>query len=148
MKWINSVKEAIGMSQQELSRAVEDRTLWTSPIQARSWRQLNGMWHTHKCDLLNSLVLKIPVLWNKLKWKLSIGKQLFKWIIPSRRRVGLGITPKPVISITITLSPNNTRHGLTSKFVFFFNLEILLFFWEETLYFIFSKTGLQTLALW
>lgn len=28
MKWIDSIKEAIGMSLQELHRAVEDRTLW------------------------------------------------------------------------------------------------------------------------
>ena len=30
MRWIDSIKEAIGMSLQKLSRAAEDRTLWTS----------------------------------------------------------------------------------------------------------------------
>lgn len=29
LRWINSGKEAIGMSLEELSRAAEDRTLWT-----------------------------------------------------------------------------------------------------------------------
>ena len=44
MRWIDSIEEAIGMSLQELSRAVEDRTLWTSLIHrvARSWRPLHG----------------------------------------------------------------------------------------------------------
>lgn len=32
MKLVDSIKEAIGMSLQEMSRAVEDRTLWTSLI--------------------------------------------------------------------------------------------------------------------
>ena len=31
-RWVDSVKEAPGMNPQELSRAVEDRTLWTSLI--------------------------------------------------------------------------------------------------------------------
>lgn len=31
-RWINSLKEATGMSLQELSRAVEDTTWWTSLI--------------------------------------------------------------------------------------------------------------------
>ena len=31
-RWIDSIKKARGMSAQELSRAVEDRTLWTSLI--------------------------------------------------------------------------------------------------------------------
>ena len=29
MRWTDSVKEATGVSLQELGRAVEDRTLWT-----------------------------------------------------------------------------------------------------------------------
>lgn len=29
MRWIDYIKEAIGVSLQQLSRAVEDRTLWT-----------------------------------------------------------------------------------------------------------------------
>ena len=32
MRWIDSIKEAIGVSLQDLSRAVEDRTWWTSLI--------------------------------------------------------------------------------------------------------------------
>ena len=32
MRWIDSIKEAIGMSLEELSRAVEDRTLWAALI--------------------------------------------------------------------------------------------------------------------
>lgn len=32
MRWINSIKEAIGMCLHELSRAVEDRTRWLSLI--------------------------------------------------------------------------------------------------------------------
>lgn len=32
MKWTRSIKEAIGTSVQELSKAVEDRTLWTPLI--------------------------------------------------------------------------------------------------------------------
>ena len=32
MRWIDSIKEAIGMSLQELSRAAEDRASWTSLI--------------------------------------------------------------------------------------------------------------------
>ena len=32
MRWIGSIQEAIGMSLQKLSRAVEDRTLWMSLI--------------------------------------------------------------------------------------------------------------------
>ena len=32
MRWMDSRKESIGMSLQELSRAVKDRTLWTSAI--------------------------------------------------------------------------------------------------------------------
>ena len=39
MRWIDSIKEAIGMSLQKLSRAVEDRRLWTSLIHrvTRCW---------------------------------------------------------------------------------------------------------------
>ena len=40
VKWIDFTKEGIGKSlQEELSRAVEDRTLWTSLVHriARSW---------------------------------------------------------------------------------------------------------------
>lgn len=38
-RWIDSIKEARGMSLQELIRAVKDRTLWTSLILRvpRSW---------------------------------------------------------------------------------------------------------------
>lgn len=45
MKWIEDVREAIGVSLQELSRALEDRTLWTSLIHRidRSQSQLNGV---------------------------------------------------------------------------------------------------------
>ena len=44
MRWIDPIKEAIGLSLQELSRAVEDRTLWTSLIHrvTRSRSQLDG----------------------------------------------------------------------------------------------------------
>lgn len=34
-RWIDCTKEAIGRSLQELSRAAEDRILWTSLIQSR-----------------------------------------------------------------------------------------------------------------
>ena len=39
MRWTDSIKEAIGRSLQELSRAVGNRTLWTPLIDrfARSW---------------------------------------------------------------------------------------------------------------
>ena len=39
MRWTDFIKEATGMSLQELSRAVEDRALWMSLIQriARGW---------------------------------------------------------------------------------------------------------------
>ena len=45
MRWIDSIQEAIGMSLQELSRAAEDRTLWTSLSHriARSQTRLNCM---------------------------------------------------------------------------------------------------------
>ena len=44
MRWIESMKEAIGMSIQELSGAVEDRTLWTSLMNrvGRSRSPLSG----------------------------------------------------------------------------------------------------------
>lgn len=47
MKCINSVKEAIGMSPQELSMAVDGRTLWTPLIHitSRSQSQRNTMTH-------------------------------------------------------------------------------------------------------
>ena len=32
VKWIDSIKEAIGMSQQELSWPAKDRTWWTSLV--------------------------------------------------------------------------------------------------------------------
>ena len=43
MRWIDSVEEATGVSLQELSRAVEGRTLWTSLIHraTRSQSQLD-----------------------------------------------------------------------------------------------------------
>lgn len=46
VRWIDSLKEAIGMSLQELSRAV-DRTLGTSPYLwvIRNLSQLNGTAH-------------------------------------------------------------------------------------------------------
>ena len=37
MRWIDSIKEAIGMSLQKLSRVVEDRALWTL-IHRVPWR--------------------------------------------------------------------------------------------------------------
>ena len=45
MRCIDSIQEAIGMMLQELSRAFEDRTLWTSLIRrfARSRGNLNGL---------------------------------------------------------------------------------------------------------
>ena len=45
MRWIDSIKEAIGMSPQKLSRAIEDRTLYTSLIfrVIKSQSQLDGM---------------------------------------------------------------------------------------------------------
>ena len=48
IRWLNSIKEAIGMSLQELSRAVEDRVLWTLLICgiASSQSQLNGALYT------------------------------------------------------------------------------------------------------
>lgn len=44
MRWIESIHEVIRVSLQELSRAVEDRTLWISLIHrvSRKWNQLNG----------------------------------------------------------------------------------------------------------
>lgn len=47
MRWMDSIKEAIGMRLQELSLAVEDRTLWTSLIHGviRSRSQLNSTHH-------------------------------------------------------------------------------------------------------
>lgn len=44
MKWIDSIKEAIGMSLQELSRAIQDRNLWT--LGQQEWKPTQ--WHvTH-----------------------------------------------------------------------------------------------------
>ena len=44
MRWIESIKEATGVSLQRLSRAVEDGTLWTSLIHrvTRSWSRLDA----------------------------------------------------------------------------------------------------------
>lgn len=44
MRWIDSLKEMIGMSLQELSRVAEDRTLWASLIYEvfGSWIELKG----------------------------------------------------------------------------------------------------------
>ena len=43
--WIGSIKEAEGLSLQELSRAVEDKTVWMSLVHrvARNQHQVNGM---------------------------------------------------------------------------------------------------------
>lgn len=48
MSWIDSMKEAIGTSLQELSRALEDRTSWTSLIHrvTRNWSRFSGISHT------------------------------------------------------------------------------------------------------
>lgn len=45
LRWFDCIKEAIGLSLQELSRAVEDRTLWTSLIHrvARRWSPLKSI---------------------------------------------------------------------------------------------------------
>lgn len=45
MKWTDSFKEAVGLSLQELSGAVEGETLWTSLTHrvAKSRSQLHGM---------------------------------------------------------------------------------------------------------
>ena len=44
LRWIDSVKGTVGLNLQEVSRAVEDRTLWTSLILrvTRSQSQLQG----------------------------------------------------------------------------------------------------------
>lgn len=44
-RWSDSIKEATGVSPQELSRAVEDRILWTSLIHraARTHSRFDGM---------------------------------------------------------------------------------------------------------
>ena len=50
MRQIDSIKEFMGMSPQELKGAVEDRTVCTSPIHriARNWSHLKGnITHTH-----------------------------------------------------------------------------------------------------
>lgn len=48
MRWIGFMKQAIGMSLQELTRAVEDKTLWISLIHrvTRSQNEFNNMWNT------------------------------------------------------------------------------------------------------
>ena len=45
--WIDSIKEAIDTSLQELNEAVEDKTLWTALIHSvvRSQSQVNGKEH-------------------------------------------------------------------------------------------------------
>ena len=55
MRWMDSTEEAICVSEQELSRAAEDKTLWTSLIHrvTRSWSQFNGTFHrgmAHLCS--------------------------------------------------------------------------------------------------
>ena len=44
MRWTGSIKEATGLSLQDLSRTVEDRTFWRWLIHrvAMSWRQLDS----------------------------------------------------------------------------------------------------------
>lgn len=44
MRWISSIKEAIGRSLQKLCRAVEDWTFWSSLIHrvSKSWSRLNS----------------------------------------------------------------------------------------------------------
>lgn len=48
MKLVDFLKEAIGMSLQEMSRAVEDRTLWTSHIQKPRIRANSTECNTHR----------------------------------------------------------------------------------------------------
>ena len=45
MRWIASIKEAPGVSLQELSRAVEEKILETSLVHrvTKSWNHLDGM---------------------------------------------------------------------------------------------------------
>ena len=44
MRWIESTRETIGLSLQKLSRAVQDRTLWTvgTQIEGTQQQQANG----------------------------------------------------------------------------------------------------------
>ena len=53
MRWIESKKEATGMSLQKLSRVVEDRTLWATLIQSSSGVRANSM-------ACNTLFFQIP----------------------------------------------------------------------------------------
>lgn len=47
MRWMDSMREAILMNLQVLSRAVEDRTLWTSLIQFCQRPELTQQYVTH-----------------------------------------------------------------------------------------------------
>lgn len=47
MRWINSMKEAIGMSLQRQRRAAEDRTLWVSLIHSHQDTEMNQRHITH-----------------------------------------------------------------------------------------------------
>lgn len=49
MRWIDCMKEVIGMNLQQLSKAIEGRTLWTSLIHTvpKNWSQLNSVQHMH-----------------------------------------------------------------------------------------------------
>ena len=52
-RWIGSIREAVGMSLQALSRAVEDKTLWTSLVRrvTRSWSRFSDMQHTRSWNV-------------------------------------------------------------------------------------------------
>ena len=49
MRWSDSLQEAIGMRLQELSRALEDRALWTSLIHSVIWIEPTQWQETTNC---------------------------------------------------------------------------------------------------